>query len=470
MSRHTVNVDITSPTFVDLSFRYASRRYSGITASVSSPSSGFLGLNLQRRSLSQLYGRLFSRYLVRYSKNKCCGHFYAICYAYHFLFKNRSFLLLQRNPGKDIDVLSVKATLKNSERLSIQTSWNMGVLADFIEGVKSRLPAITEAVLEFINKYHTAHFGFDLNRGGVKLRNTLTNAMELAHRDVVNSVNALQELIDQLQPTYEQAVDHISDSIRKVRKHAEQVGESTVEAILTVLRTTEIPVPGSDQKQTALQIFQRAYLYVSDGFDRAVQRFSRLMHSVWNAMTSSIQEIEFTIPATDVVVKGPEILEELSSAWRSLLELREQAAQVWREMSLEKLFQSFRDVLQMCVHKADELIASLRAQHPELSSQVDGIYADRENTWISSKEHIEDAKKHLAQYKDLAKLNIQEAFNGMSMQSINSGLEDLVNFVQLHLYGGLEKLLVFLEDVTQDTGSFRFSRTSLNVDIPLPFL
>ncbi|KAM7404104.1 hypothetical protein PAMA_004499 [Pampus argenteus] len=66
-SRHTLNVYITSPTFVDVSFRFASRK-DGITASMSSSSSGFLGLQFQQRSPSQLYGKLFSRYLVRHSE------------------------------------------------------------------------------------------------------------------------------------------------------------------------------------------------------------------------------------------------------------------------------------------------------------------------------------------------------------------------------------------------------------------
>lgn len=65
-SHHTLNVDITSRTFFDASFRFTSRK-DGITASMSSPTSGFLGLHLQRRSMSQLYGKLFCRYLVRHS-------------------------------------------------------------------------------------------------------------------------------------------------------------------------------------------------------------------------------------------------------------------------------------------------------------------------------------------------------------------------------------------------------------------
>lgn len=63
VSRHTLNVDITSPTFTDVNFRYAARR-DGVSASISTPSTGFLGLQLQGRIPSQLSARLYSRYAV----------------------------------------------------------------------------------------------------------------------------------------------------------------------------------------------------------------------------------------------------------------------------------------------------------------------------------------------------------------------------------------------------------------------
>ena len=61
--RHSLNVDISSPTFTDVNFRYAARK-DGASASISTPSTGFLGLQLQGRVPSQLYARLYSRYAV----------------------------------------------------------------------------------------------------------------------------------------------------------------------------------------------------------------------------------------------------------------------------------------------------------------------------------------------------------------------------------------------------------------------
>ena len=63
VSRHTLNVDITSPTFTDVNLRYAARR-DGISASVSTPSTGFLGLQFNGRIPSQMSARVYGRYPV----------------------------------------------------------------------------------------------------------------------------------------------------------------------------------------------------------------------------------------------------------------------------------------------------------------------------------------------------------------------------------------------------------------------
>lgn len=61
-ARYTLNVDITSPTFTDGNLRYAAQR-DGISASVSAPSIGFLGLQFSG-TLPQMSARLFGRYPV----------------------------------------------------------------------------------------------------------------------------------------------------------------------------------------------------------------------------------------------------------------------------------------------------------------------------------------------------------------------------------------------------------------------
>ncbi|KAG7226132.1 hypothetical protein INR49_014226, partial [Caranx melampygus] len=207
-SHHILTADITSQTFTDVNLRFASRK-DGITASVSSPSTGFLGFQFQQRSPSQLYGKLFSRSLSA--------------------------------PEKDTDVFTAKATLRNSQRLILHTSWNWDFLHDVIEGTKDRIPAMTIAVLKFINKYHVAHFGFDLNRGGIKLKNTVSNFVERVYQGVLMYCNTLQSAVKRLAEQSRNMYIEASDSLMSmsVRNSAESNFSSCIqdegvsEAILT---------------------------------------------------------------------------------------------------------------------------------------------------------------------------------------------------------------------------------------------
>ncbi|CAB1331056.1 unnamed protein product, partial [Coregonus sp. 'balchen'] len=96
---------------------------------------------------------------VGYIKSSEMEHMAPTLAMYSDVFFN--IMSLKSNPNKDTDIVSVKATLKNSEKLSFQVAWNMDTMHSTIEGLKERMTAITDVLLKFINKYHTTHFGFD---------------------------------------------------------------------------------------------------------------------------------------------------------------------------------------------------------------------------------------------------------------------------------------------------------------------
>uniref|UniRef100_UPI003AAA740B apolipoprotein B-100 n=1 Tax=Centroberyx gerrardi TaxID=166262 RepID=UPI003AAA740B len=442
VSRHTLNVDITSPTFVDVSFRFASRK-DGITASMSSPSSGFLGLHVQRRSPSQLYGKLFSRYLS--------------------------------TPEKDTDILTVKATLRNSEKLSLQASWDLGVLHDVIEGSKERMPAITEAVLKFINKYHTYHFGFDLNRGGMKLKNSVSNVIERAYHEVPVSLSTLQNSIEQLsdqgKDVYRQASDSImsinvqefrdrfTNKARQFLRRSEQNIEVLLDAIIKFLSDTKFAVPGFKEKLTGLEITQRARRSISMAIDRAVQRFANLIETIGD----TIRGAEFTVPGTDVIVNGRKIMENLKSSLNSMPDKLVQTVRGCLEVLLKKV----SDLLEVTVTKAQELIASMRADNLEITSQINDIYVE---ALQSSKQHIKEAKRSIAEYKDIAKLKVQEVYNGMNAEGVNDDLKELISILQSHLYEGINESINIMERASENTAPYiRVSNKKMDIDIPLLF-
>uniref|UniRef100_A0A8C8CI45 Vitellogenin domain-containing protein n=1 Tax=Oncorhynchus tshawytscha TaxID=74940 RepID=A0A8C8CI45_ONCTS len=120
VSRHTLNVDITSPTFTDVNFRYAARR-DGVSASISTPSTGLLGLELQGRKPSELSARLYSRYASA--------------------------------PEVDVDILVIRVTSNDADNLKLQVANNKEALHDMLLGLKERLPAITFTLESFADRF-----------------------------------------------------------------------------------------------------------------------------------------------------------------------------------------------------------------------------------------------------------------------------------------------------------------------------
>ncbi|XP_041668257.1 apolipoprotein B-100 [Cheilinus undulatus] len=440
--RHTLNVDITSQTFADVNFRFASRR-DGLTASVSSPSAGFLGLHLQRRSASQLFGKLFSRYLS--------------------------------TPEKDTDVLTAKVTLKNSQKLILQTSWNWEFFHDLIEGIKQKIPEMTDPVIKFINKYHMAHFGFDINRGGMKLKNTLSNLIERAYHEVPLSFDTLQNsvesIFDQGADAYRRASDGLMSlnmqdfmeglarDVMKVLKRSEDKIGALIDAAAVFLSELKFPVPGSEEKLSGLEMFQRARRSVSQATTRAKKRFFNLMQNVF----THIREIEFTIPGTEVVVSGNDLMDNLESFVASLYDRLRHAVQ----RGFEWLQRIVNNLMEVITEKGENFIINLRDEIVEIGPQIEALHT---KALQFSKQRIEEAKGFVADYKDLTKTKIHQAYSALSRERVYNGAVEYISILQINLYKRLGEGADLMREASQSTAPYiRVSNKKIDVEVPLPF-
>lgn len=300
-------------------------------------------------------------------------------------------------------------------------SWNWDFLHDMIEGTKDRIPAITDTILKFINKYHIAHFGFDLNRGCMKLKNTVSNGIERAYNEVPVSFttlqNSIEHLNDQGRDMYRKASDNlmsmrIRDVIEQVRRYSE------------------------DKIYTLGEINQSLSIFV-------------------NKITQYIREAEFTIPGTDVI-NGNDIYEKLRSSADQL------------KHSLQKLLNLLRktgnDIAQVIAEICENFIMYLK--DVEIASNVDAIHAEIRQFSKS----IEETKRSIAKYKDHTKQKVQDVYNALNKERVNNDTKELVNIFQSHLYGGLNEFVDLMRRTSQSTAPYiRVSNKKLDIDIPLPF-
>ncbi|XP_035990966.1 apolipoprotein B-100 isoform X2 [Fundulus heteroclitus] len=415
--RHTLDIDITSRTFTDASVRFAARRDS-VTASVSAPSAGFLGLQLQRRSSSQLQGKLFSRYLS--------------------------------TPGKDTNVLTAKASLKNSEKLVLQTSWNWDSVNDFITGFRDRIPLMTSAVVRFINKHHTSAFGFDLSRGGVKLRNSLLNLIDRVYQEVLLSLRRLQQAVQTLADRAKDSFTALSDSLLLTApmtltdlltqdvsgslRHAWNHTEVLLEATTDFLRSRNFSIPGYARKPPIMETFQQS------------------LSSLTLKISEDISRTAFTLPGTNVVVNGSQLMGSLR---------REAAAA--RHHVTQRLQRTFKALQQLLAEEAQRLRVRLRQQHRLLSSQVRAAHS---SIIKGSRQHTDGATRLASEGKDLLQQKVHELHRASSVERLNSATKALLGVLQ----SNLSEALHGSADLLKEAPYIRVGKDKLDVEVPLPFL
>lgn len=396
---------------------------------------------------------------------------------------------MQSSPDKDTDLLSFKVTLKNSERLNLQTSWQLNGFFDMVNEIKVRLPDMTAAIYDFVNKYHKAHFGIDLNRAALKLKNAIANSIDRACSNIPKAFDAVQNSIEHLSQqskamikrtmksmpeiNFQDVISQVSNKVKELLRHYESNVRVLLDAVMKFLSETKFHLPGLEEKLTGQELYYKMRRSVSMAVRRAANRFTSLMETIADTIASFVNEINFSLPITDVVVNGKDILRNLKSAVKSTQEWIIQAMKKWEGLKLENLLQNISDCIKLCIQRTGEFITSLKAEKlDELSNHLKGIYTEASNTPAMQElaRQIQVAKTNAAEYKDKAKVKIQEVCNEISLEKFNSEISESMSVLENHLRANIENIIEYSKKASQHTQPYiKVSSRKADVDIPLPF-
>uniref|UniRef100_A0A9J8CEX0 Vitellogenin domain-containing protein n=1 Tax=Cyprinus carpio carpio TaxID=630221 RepID=A0A9J8CEX0_CYPCA len=146
----------------------------GLTVSVSSPSAGLIGLQLQSKSLSHHTGRIFGA-----------------------------------NPSEDyMDILKVDIAIKNSNRLSFQTQWNKELPSQILLWLKKKVASLKDTVTYFITPFYN-----DIRMKYEKLESNIDDCLKELPKILKLSMEKADKLINSIKF---RDLDKLSSWISKV--------------------------------------------------------------------------------------------------------------------------------------------------------------------------------------------------------------------------------------------------------------
>ncbi|XP_072553083.1 apolipoprotein Bb, tandem duplicate 1 [Salminus brasiliensis] len=341
---HTLNLDITSPTFTDANLRYAARK-DGVSASVSTPTAGLLGLQLNGQTPSQINTRLYSRY--------------------------------PSAPENDVDIITMRMTATGEEKIQIQATYNLEAPSEMIMCLTMRFSTLTSTISNFGEKY-----GISSALQGLKT--TVVSALTEAFTTVSNHAPELSQL---------------SILFRNVVVQYQQAIQSLFNAAIKFLRETQIKLPGMEEA-TLSEICKKIKSNVFVVFEQIVMAITDNLEAYLASISNTISTVQVTLPSGEVMT-GEQILDFVKSNLRRLV--THTVNTVKQLESLDVVLKMLSDTLQEVVEKAQEFIDMIR------SDVVDAValYVNKYYTnFISSlKRLIEnaDALLTIEQFNDIVK-------------------------------------------------------------------
>merc|ERR1719187_2671285 len=291
--RLTLNMDITSPTFTDVSFRYAASR-DGLTASLSTPSTGFLGLQAQGRVLSQLNGRVYGRYASA--------------------------------PEDDVDIFIIRASAKE-----LNVAFNMEAPEIMINGLKERLPAIVSTLNDFGEKYQLIGYA-------TGLKSAIVNLLEETYTTVNNQAPELSQL---------------SILFRNTVVQYQKIVQVFLDTAVKFLRETQFKLPGSEEMTTFPEVLKKLTGTIATVLEKAIQMMLTNAELTFNAMVDMLSNVQVTMPVGDVM-SGAKAIDQMRDSARAFLN---QVVELVRNLeSLDMILEKLGETFKFIVDKAQEFV------------------------------------------------------------------------------------------------------------------
>nr|XP_057913475.1 apolipoprotein Bb, tandem duplicate 1 [Doryrhamphus excisus] len=312
--RQTLNMDITSQTFTNVNLRYAARR-DGLSASVSAPSTGFLGLQFNGRAPSQMNARVYGRY--------------------------------PSAPEVDIDILVIKSSSKGANR--IQIVYNRETPALMLLELRKKLPSIIFAFTEFANKYE------------------ITGNMEQLKKVVVNHVGDVYNTVI----SYDVQMSQLSVLFRNSVVQYQKTIQAVLDAIVKILRETKFKLPGS-KEITIPEVLKKVTDSTAAVLNKTLQIVYENMADYYNIFVEKIGSVKVSMPVGDVVTVA-QVVQTLKIYVKGILDGLVDS--VKNMESLDTVLVKIGETLKALVDKSQEFIDSIESDYlDEILIDINNIH------------------------------------------------------------------------------------------------
>uniref|UniRef100_A0A8C4XND5 Apolipoprotein B n=1 Tax=Falco tinnunculus TaxID=100819 RepID=A0A8C4XND5_FALTI len=390
-----------------------------------------------------LNGKTLKFYMPRFRGNTVCKmrmlkythKQYRICFIYKLPF-SYPVLYFQSAPQKDIDILKIETSFKKPDMIQIKFNWKEDAAKDLLLGLKEKVPKLTNAIYRYVNQYHKEHMGLEMSAATLKMKNIMQTNADKAYTFAVNQIDQIdaqfrtaaneasgkyqvmkvkakqlyQKAADQAEQfDYQRIKSKLLDAIIDIIEEYHKRIKHQIDSAIEFLKTTKFQVPGLSEKYTGEEI----YLMTTEKAAKTTDLYLSKLQEYFDALIAAINELEVRVPASETILRGRNVLDQIKEMLKHLQENIRQTFATLQEADFAGRLKQLKQVVQQVFQKVEEMVRNLQSKNFEdLKVQTQQLYKDAIASDYAQKLRslAEDIKKFITQFKDFS----QKTFKDLS--------------------------------------------------------
>lgn len=301
-------------------------------------------------------------------------------------------------------------------------------------GLKEKVPKVTNAVYKYVNRYHKEHMGLEISAATLKMKNIMQNNADKAYTFAVKQIDQIdaqlrtaaneasgkyQEMKVKAKQLYQKTADQAEqfdyqkikakvldatiDIIEEYHKRIKHLIDSAIE----FLKTTKFQVPGLTEKYTGEEI----YLMTTEKVAKTTDLCLSKLQEYFDALIAAINELEVRVPASETILRGRNVLDQIKEMLKHLQEKIRQTFTTLQEADFAGRLKQLKQIVQEVFQKVEEMVRSLQSKNFEdIKVQAQQLYKDAMASEYAQKLRYlaEDVKKYISQLKDFSQKTFQD--------------------------------------------------------------
>merc|ERR1712142_576797 len=266
----------------------------------------------------------------------------------------------------------------------------------------------------------------------------------------------------------------VSDSAMFIVREYQKNIQIILDATIKFLRETKFQIPGFEEKMSGLEIYQTFSTFVADVSEEAIEKIPEYITSTFKMIIDYFRGIEFTFPGSSYVMRGEEILDDLSL---TLQKIQAQVIVIVKKLGdiqLEDILTRLSEFTQISIEKTEELFNFLRSQDVDsVYAWLSDVYTDAINSRIvvDITKQVMDARNTVVEYISIVRAKLQDLLADMSIEQLHADIQAWIDSMVKRLNSIHNTIIELLKESTAKFEPYvRMSERQMDIDIPFPFI